>query len=232
MCKSLCVYQCINNRKEGSTHLLWASRAALMEQREGGHTIASQLNCYAIAGMMQDQARKWELGSYSLSWKMQNIAEVSGESPGIRFKSCHYKSPSAKQFVQQLITAVKQRSHGAILRTEGKAVATGERRLGDKSKANMPKLIGQKGSTSLQSWLRGRKRQNVGYEWINMWGHLHEQSHWNLSSSFSACLNRWGFQLLSGGRILALMPSDCAGATFYKLNKANANRFTWGKLYL
>lgn len=75
---------------------------------------------------------------------MQSIAEVSGESPGIRFKSCHYKSPSAKQFVQQLITAVKQRSHGAILWTEGKAVATGERRLGDKSKANMPKLIGQK----------------------------------------------------------------------------------------
>ena len=75
---------------------------------------------------------------------MQSIAEVSGESPGIRFKPCHYKSPSAKQFVRQLITAVKQRSHGAILRTEGKAVATGERRLGDKSKANMPKLIGQK----------------------------------------------------------------------------------------
>lgn len=82
--------------------------------------------------------------SYSPSWEMQSIAEVSGESPGIRFKSCHYKSPSAKQFVQQLITAVKQRSHGAILRTEGKAVATGERRLGDKSKANMPKLIEQK----------------------------------------------------------------------------------------
>lgn len=75
---------------------------------------------------------------------MQSITEVSGESPGIRFKPCHYKSPSAKQFVRQLITAVKQRSHGAILRTEGKAVATGERRLGDKSKANMPKLIGQK----------------------------------------------------------------------------------------
>lgn len=75
---------------------------------------------------------------------MQSIAEVSGESLGIRFKPCHYKLPSAKQFVQQLRTAVKQRSHGAILWTEGKAVATGERRLGDKSKANMPKLIGQK----------------------------------------------------------------------------------------
>lgn len=82
--------------------------------------------------------------SYSPSWEMQSIAEVSGESPGIKFKPCHYKSPSAKQFVQQLITAVKQRSHGAILWTEGKAVATGERRLGDKSKANMPQLIGQK----------------------------------------------------------------------------------------
>lgn len=93
---------------------------------------------------MQDRAQSGSWASYSPSWETQSIAEVSGESPGIRFKPCHYKSPSAKQFVRQLITAVKQRSHGAILRTEGKAVATGERRLGDKSKANMPKLIGQK----------------------------------------------------------------------------------------
>jgi len=75
---------------------------------------------------------------------MQSIAEVSGESLGIRFKPCHYKSPSAKQFARQLITAVKQRSHEAILRTEGKMLATGERRPRDKRKANMPKLIGQK----------------------------------------------------------------------------------------
>lgn len=158
---------------------------------------------------------------------MQSIAEVSGESPGIRFKPCHYKSPSAEQFVRQLITAVKQRSHGAILRTEGKAVATGERRLGDKSKANMPKLIGQK-RLKLPPILAAWQKKTDHRLWMGKYVKASAwTNHADIRHPVSALTQTGAFC-----RMLAFTPSGSVGATFYRLDRAAVNWFITGKLYL
>lgn len=143
---------------------------------------------------------------------MQSIAEVSGESLGIRFKPCHYKSPSAKQFVRQLITAVKQRSHEAILRTEGMTLATGERRLEDKRKANMPKLIGQK---SLPPILAAWQKRTV---------HGLQENQYTRTSAQGSHTDGWHLAPApTGGFAATLQAGSLFSVTLYGLNRATVN---------